>query len=168
MGNGPTITRDGKNPFYQDGCVAIDEGIIKETGPCAELKAKYPGARFVDAGGNLIMPGFINAHMHFYSTFARGMPGKPGKNPPAQNFDQVLERLWWKLDKALTLEGVYYSAAAALVDCVKNGCTTVLDHQASPTQVEDSLFEIEKAVRLAGVRASLCYEVSDRDGREIM
>jgi len=103
--------------------------------------------------------------MHFYSTFARGMPSK---YPPAQNFAEVLERLWWKLDKALTLEGVYYSTAAALVDCVKNGCTTVIDHHASPMHAEGSLFEIEKATRLAGIRASLCYEVSDRDGREIM
>jgi len=165
VGNGPMITRDEKNPFYENGCVAIDGGVIKEVGKSAELKAKYQGSHFVDAIGGLIMPGFINAHMHFYSTFARGMPSK---YPPAQNFAEVLERLWWKLDKALTPEGVYYSAATALVDCVKNGCTTVLDHHASPMHVEGSLFEIEKATRQAGIRASLCYEVSDRDGHEIM
>ena len=165
VGNGPMITRDLENPFYENGCVAIDGSVIKEIGPNAELIAKYPSARFVDAGGNLIMPGFINTHTHFYSTFARGMPGK---YPPAQNFAEVLERLWWKLDKALTPEGVYYSAATALVDCVKNGCTTVIDHHASPMCAEGSLFELEKATRLAGIRTSLCYEVSDRDGREIM
>ena len=165
VGNGQMITRDVKNPYYEDGCVAIDGRVIKEVGKSSELRAKYPDARFVDAGENLIMPGFINAHMHFYSTFSRGMPSK---YPPAQNFSEVLERLWWRLDKALTPEGVYYSAITALVDCIKNGCTTVLDHHASPKHVENSLFEIEKATRQAGIRASLCYEVSDRDGRGIM
>ncbi|MDR2136759.1 MAG: putative aminohydrolase SsnA [Synergistaceae bacterium] len=165
VGNGPMVTRDENNPFFADGCVAVEGAVIKEVGDTAEMKRKYPGASFIDAGGNLIMPGFINAHMHFYSTFSRGMPSK---YPPAQNFAQVLERLWWRLDKALTLEGVYYSALTALVDCVKNGCTTVIDHHASPLHVTGSLLEIEKAVRLAGLRASLCYEVSDRDGKEIM
>jgi putative selenium metabolism protein SsnA len=159
------ITRDKNNPFFADGCVAIEGSVIEEVGGTAEMKRKYAGASFVDAGGNLLMPGFINAHMHFYSTFSRGMPSK---YPPAQNFAEVLERLWWKLDKALTLEGVYYSTLTALVDCIKNGCTTVIDHHASPLHAAGSLFEIEKAVRLAGLRASLCYEVSDRDGKEIM
>ncbi|MDR1979394.1 MAG: putative aminohydrolase SsnA [Synergistaceae bacterium] len=165
IGNGPTITRDENNPFLPDGCVAVDGALIAEVGDTAEMKGKYPGARFLDAERNIIMPGFINGHTHFYSTFSRGMPGK---YPPAQNFAEVLDRLWWKLDKALTLEGVYYSAITALVDCVKNGCTTVIDHHASPLHVAGSLFEIEKAARLAGIRASLCYEVSDRDGAEIM
>ncbi|MDR1379544.1 MAG: putative aminohydrolase SsnA [Synergistaceae bacterium] len=165
VGNGPVITRDENNPFFANGCVVIEGDVIKEVGDTEVMKRKYSGASFVDAEGNLVMPGFINAHMHFYSTFSRGMPSK---YPPAQNFTEVLERLWWRLDKALTLEGVYYSTLTALVDCIKNGCTTIIDHHASPLHVAGSLFEIGKATRLAGLRASLCYEVSDRDGKEVM
>lgn len=164
VGNGRLVTRDPRNPFTEDGAVLIDGREIKETGKTRELREKYPGAEFIDAKQGLIMPGFINAHMHFYSTFSRGM-AVPGA--PSQNFNEVLERLWWKLDKALSLEDTYYSALTALVDCIKCGTTTVIDHHASPYAVQGSLFEIAKATREAGIRSSLCYEVSDRDGEKI-
>lgn len=164
IGNGTLITRDPSNPYIADGAVLIDETMIKGIGTTTALCGKYPQAEFVDAKKGLIMPGFINAHMHFYSTFSRGMfvPGEP-----SQNFAEVLDRLWWRLDKALTLEDTYYSALTALVDCIRCGTTTVIDHHASPFSVAGSLFEIARATRVAGVRSSLCYEVSDRDGEKI-
>ena len=79
----------------------IHDGLIADVGPTAELRQSYPAARFLDAQGRVIMPGLINTHMHLYSTFARGMALKdaaPG------NFVEILERLWWRLDKVLTLE----------------------------------------------------------------
>ena len=165
VGNGRTITRDAANPYVEDGCVAIDGNKIVEVGATAAMKEKYTDYRFIDAKGGLIMPGFINAHMHYYSAFSRGFPGK---GDPAQNFDEVLERLWWKLDKALSLDGTYYSAMVCMIDCIKNGCTTVLDHHASPHAVKGSLFRIADAARETGIRSCLCYEVSDRDGETIM
>lgn len=165
IGNGMLVTRDPTAPYFADGCVAVEGKLIAEVGRTADLKAKHPGARFIDAKGGLIMPGFINAHMHYYSAFSRGMFTK---DPPAQNFSEVLERLWWRLDKALTLEDTYYSALICMIDCIKNGTTTVLDHHASPHAVKGSLFEIAKAARKTGVRSSLSYEVSDRDGEQIM
>lgn len=164
LGNGMLITRDPSNPYIADGAVLIDGTAIKETGTTSDLRNKYAGAEFIDAKQGLIMPGFINAHMHFYSTFSRGM-SVPGE--PSQNFAEVLERLWWRLDKALTLEDTYYSALTALVDCIKCGTTTVIDHHASPNAVSGSLFEIARAAGEAGIRSSLCYEVSDRDGEKI-
>lgn len=164
IGNGTLITRDEDNPCVADGAVLIDGTLVKETGTTSALRHKYPSAEFIDAKNGLIMPGFINAHMHFYSTFSRGM-SVPGE--PAQDFGEVLERLWWRLDKALTLEDTYYSAMTALVDCIKCGTTTVIDHHASPNSVTGSLFEIAKATKEAGIRSSLCYEVSDRDGEKI-
>jgi putative selenium metabolism protein SsnA len=86
----------------------------------------------------------------------------PGE--PARNFTQILERLWWRLDKALTEEDVRYSALVCLVDAVRHGTTTLIDHHASPNAIDGSLDVIAAAVRQAGVRASLCYEVTDRDG----
>jgi putative selenium metabolism protein SsnA len=164
LGNGIIVTRDPQNPIIEDGCVAIQDHLIAEVGTTVELKAKYPKAKFMDAHKKLIMPGLINTHMHFYSTFARGMFLK---DAPPTNFGEILERLWWRLDKVLTLEDVYYSAMVPIVDCIKNGTTTVFDHHASPNAVNGSLFKIAEATQKAGLRSCLCYEVSDRDGEQI-
>lgn len=164
VGNGTVITRDRSNTVIPDGCVAIRDDIIADIGPAEELKSKYKDAAFINAKGKLIMPGLINAHMHFYSTFARGMPTD---GAPPTDFMEILENLWWKLDKILTLEDVYYSALVPIVDCIKNGVTTVFDHHASPYAVSSSLFKIAEAVKKGGLRSCLCYEVSERDGEEI-
>jgi putative selenium metabolism protein SsnA len=164
IGNGLLITRDSKNTIIQDGCVAIKDNLIAEVGTTAELKEKYKDARFIDANRKLIMPGLINTHMHFYSTFARGMFTQYA---PPNNLGEILERLWWKLDKVLTMEDVYYSAMVPIIDCIKNGATTVFDHHASPNAVLGSLFKIAEATKKAGLRSCLCYEVSDRDGERI-
>jgi len=160
-GNGTLISRDSAGTVIPDGCLASEDGLILETGSTKDLRLKYPAARFVDAHGGLIMPGLINCHMHLYSTFARGMALK---DQPPRNFRQILERLWWRLDKVLTLEDITYSALPVLVDCIKNGATTIFDHHASPGAVAGSLEGIAAAARQAGLRTCLCYEVSDRDG----
>lgn len=164
VGNGRLITRSETELYLADGCVVIDNNTIVEVGSTAIMRQKYPAARFIDARGRVIMPGLINTHMHLYSTFARGMALK---DAPPNDFSQILERLWWRLDKALTAQDIYYSAMVPLLDCVKNGTTTIFDHHASPGKVQDSLFTIAQACRTAGVRACLCYEVSDRDGVEV-
>ena len=96
------------------------------------------------------MPGFICTHHHFYSTMARGM-AIPGE--PASNFVEILERLWWKLDMALSDEDITLSAQIPLIECIRNGTTTVIDHHASPSMRDGSLDLIESAVRQAGIRA---------------
>jgi putative selenium metabolism protein SsnA len=110
-----------------------------------------------------VLPGFINAHTHFYSAFARGL----GKAAPSASFVEVLEHLWWRLDKALLLEDCRVSALITLIDAVRHGTTTLIDHHASPGAVRGSLAALATAVREVGVRACLCYEVSDRDGAEV-
>ncbi len=165
VGNGKVITRDTYQPYWADGCVVIQENMIMEVGLTQKMRQKYPDAEFMDAKGRVIMPGMINTHMHLYSTFARGMSSK---DAPPQNFVEILERLWWRIDKALTLEDIYYSAMVVLIDCIKNGTTTIFDHHASPGAVRQSLFEMVRATKAAGIRSCLCYEVSDRDGKQIM
>jgi putative selenium metabolism protein SsnA len=83
------------------------------------------------------------------------------------DFVDVLKKLWWRLDKQLALDDCYFSALIPLIDSVKKGTTTLIDHHASPFAVTGSLDRIADAVREVGVRASLCYEVSDRDGPDI-
>ncbi len=164
IGNGTVLTLDERMSRLKKGCVAIDEGIVVSIGDTAALKARYPGAEFIDAKGKLIMPGFINVHHHIYSAFARGM--NLG-GPPSKDFLEVLKTLWWRMDKALTLEDVTYSAYVTLIDCIRNGVTTVFDHHASPFAAEGSLFAIGEVAEELGLRASLAMEVSDRDGEEV-
>lgn len=165
VGNGTVVTRDKENRIIENGCVAIRDDRIAEIGTTAVLREKYRDAQFVDAENKLIMPGLINTHMHFYSTFARGMASK---SAPPTTFMEILEGLWWRLDKVLTLEDVYYSALVPVIDCIKNGVTTVFDHHASPYAAAGSLFKIADATQKVGLRASLCYEVSERDGAEVL
>jgi putative selenium metabolism protein SsnA len=162
--NGKVITRDDANPYIGDGAVAISGQTIAEVGDSVRLKQKYPDAEIIDAKGKLVMPGFINAHMHYYSTFARGL-NLGGK--PATTFGEVLRGLWWRLDKLLTLDDVYYSAVGPMIDEVRMGVTSAIDHHASPYAVRGSLFKIAEAAELTGIRSNLCYETSDRDGETI-
>ncbi|MDR2467594.1 MAG: putative aminohydrolase SsnA [Spirochaetaceae bacterium] len=164
IGNGKVVTRDNAAPFIEDGAVMIDGSLIKDVGRTADLKSKYKDAEFIDAHGRLVMPGFINCHMHYYSTFARGL-SLGGK--AATTFGEVLSGLWWRLDKKLTLDDVYYSCIGPMIDEVRSGVTSVIDHHASPYAVEGSLFKIAEAAELFGIRSNLCYEVSDRDGEKI-
>jgi putative selenium metabolism protein SsnA len=164
VGGGPLFTGGDENLFHPVGGVHIEEGLVTEVAPFQELVRRYPDEERYDTQGNVILPGMLCAHHHLYSTFARGM-ALLGDSPAT--FGQILEKLWWKLDKALTLEDVYISALVPLIECIRSGTTGILDHHASPHAVRGSLSAISRAVEESGIRACLCYEVSDRDGLEI-
>src|SRR3972149_2266512 len=160
--NATLVTWEAGNRLLPDHALKIDGDRITALGPSAELEKQHAADRDrLDARGQLVMPGSICAHTHFYGAFARGMaiPGDPPKD-----FPEILERLWWKLDKALTLDDVRYSALVCLVDAIKHGTTTLIDHHASPNAIDGSLDVIAEAVLQSGLRACLCYEVTDRDG----
>jgi putative selenium metabolism protein SsnA len=159
--NGTVVTLGRPNRVIDGGAVLIEDAVIKQVGTTAEFTGSYD--RVIDARNKVVLPGFINAHMHFYSTMVRGL----GKIEPARDFVGVLDKLWWRLDKQLTLEDCYYSALIALIGAVRKGTTTLIDHHASPSAVTGSLERIALAVREVGLRACLCYEVSDRDGHDI-
>jgi len=150
-----TISEDQRGEF------AGLHGVIKKIAKASAFQGKYK--KVIDAHGKAVMPGFINTHMHFYSTMVRGL----GKAKASKDFVEVLENLWWRLDKKLLISDCYYSALLPLVDAVKRGTTTLIDHHASPCAARGSLRRIAEAVEEVGVRASLCYELSDRDGAKI-
>jgi len=169
-----TIISPG-NPdrVLHDHALLIESGAIKAVAPSEALRAgssitqetavtpgSLLGARIIDAAGKILMPGLINAHTHCYSTFARGLT----KTAPAESFEAVLENLWWRLDKALTLEDCYWSALSVLLEAVRSGTTTLIDHHASPRAIRGSLEAVARAFHATGLRGCLCYEVSDRDG----
>ncbi|MEW6556555.1 MAG: putative aminohydrolase SsnA [Elusimicrobiota bacterium] len=164
--NGTVITQ---SEIIENGGVLFEDGIIKDVGRTDDVRAKVFRTsqdkihlKIVDAKRKIILPGFINTHHHLYSTFARGMyiPGTPAKN-----FVEILEKLWWKLDKILTAEDIYYSALIPLIECVKNGTTTIIDHHESQGFQIGSLDGIQKAVEKIGIRACLCFGTSDRYGK---
>ncbi|MCP4154207.1 MAG: amidohydrolase family protein [bacterium] len=117
----------------------------------------------IDCKGKLVMKSFGCGHHHIYSALARGM-GAPKGN--ITSFHEVLQYIWWTLDKCLDLEMIEASALSTALYCAKNGVTFVIDHHASPLAVENSLDTIAKAFDKVGVSHLLCYELSDRDGRE--
>ena len=163
IGNGYVITRDPDQPYLENGAVAIDGTRICGTGPSEELRLAHPDAEWIDAAGGVIMPGLINAHTHIYSGLARGL-AIAGNNPT--NFLEVLEGTWWAIDRKLDLDGTRASAYATILDCIRNGVTTIFDHHASFGEIPGSLFAIKDVARELGIRACLCYEVSERDGEE--
>ncbi|MFC2023388.1 putative aminohydrolase SsnA [Chloroflexota bacterium] len=160
---GTLVTMGTPNEIIPDGGLYVQGGLIADLGPSTELESRYPGAPRLDAAGQLVMPGLSCTHTHFYGAFARGM-ALPGE--PPSNFVEILERLWWRLDKALWPDDVRYSALLCLVDAIRHGTTTLFDHHASQRHIQGSLDHIAAAVDQSGIRACLCYEVTDRDGKE--
>jgi putative selenium metabolism protein SsnA len=159
--NGTVVTWEVGAELIENGAVYVEGGQVVEVGPASVLAERYQPAERLDAHGQLIMPGNICAHTHFYGAFARGM-AIPG--PAPKDFPEILERLWWPLDQALSEEDVRYSALVCLVDAIKHGTTTLIDHHASPAVLAGSLDVIADAVDEAGLRAVLCYEVTNRYG----
>lgn len=163
IGNGKLFTRNDEMPFVENGAVAIEGTKIAAVGETEAIKKQYGDAEFIDAKGSVIMPAFINTHEHIYSAMARGLSIK-GYNP--KGFLDILDGQWWTIDRHLTLEQTKYSAVETLISCIRNGVTTVFDHHASFGQIGGSLFTIADVAKELGVRACLCYEISDRDGMD--
>ncbi len=165
IGNGRVITQTEEIPYLDNGCVAVEGTRIVQVGTTQALKDSYPDAEFYDVQGRLIMPGVINAHTHIYSSFARGLSLPQAE--PNRNFLDILENMWWRIDKVLNLEDCRYSAYANGLESIRCGVTTLFDHHASQNYVQGSLFVLHESLKDLGLRASLCYEVSDRDGKDI-
>lgn len=162
--NAKAITFNPEQLFIDDCEILIVNGIIKQIVKDHSLTACFPNELIVNAKGHYVMPGNICAHTHFYGAFARGL-GIPGDAPDA--FPAILDKLWWKLDKALSLKDIEYSTKVCLLDAIKHGTTTLIDHHASPNAINGSLEVIAESVLESGLRASLCYEVTDRDGEKL-
>ena len=156
--NARILTFDSSNRVLQSGSVEVrDDGSIGFV-----RSGRVRGAGTVDLGGRLLMPALINCHTHLYSTLARGM-ALPG--PPPADFPGILKKLWWRLDRALNEEDIYYSALVGLIDSAKCGVGTAIDHHSSPNACAGSLDQVARAFRKVGLRGATCYETSDRNGR---
>ena len=157
------FTNDANNTIIKNGAVAIKDNQIKAVGLERDFTAIYSDFDLLDGEGRLLMPGFTNAHMHFYGMYARGL----ALTKPMNNFHEILKYLWWALDKVLDDDAVYYSALIPAILSVRKGVTSVIDHHASPNAIDGSLDRIQDALEKLGMRGILCYETSDRDGKAI-
>ncbi len=136
----------------------IRDGLIVDRAPLLEPQE---GEETIDLGGKIILPGLVCGHTHLYSALARGMPAPP-RAP--RNFEEILELVWWRLDRALDEETIYYSAMAGAIEAVRAGTTCLIDHHASPSHIAGSLQIVREAMERVGIRGALCYEVTDRGG----
>ncbi len=160
----PSITLTNATLLHLDpiavceGAVRIVDGFIVAAGPGV---SPDPDDETLDCRGAVVMPGMVNGHTHLYSALATGMPPPP-KAPT--NFLEILQRVWWRLDRALDAESVTMSGRIGALDALRCGTTTLIDHHASPNAIDGSLDRIETGVADIGLRAVLCYEVTDRNG----
>jgi putative selenium metabolism protein SsnA len=142
----------------------VSADVLIDGGRVAAVGGPGSGATpHIDCSGCLVIPGNVCAHTHVYSALARGMPY--ALEPP-HNFVEILQRVWWRLDRALDEGSVRASARIGAMDALLAGTTTLVDHHASPNAIDGSLDVIAEAFRSIGLRSVLCYEVSDRDGPE--
>lgn len=119
---------------------------------------KAPTSQYFGRSGGLVC-----AHHHLYSALARGMPAPP--QDPA-SFLQVLEQVWWRLDQALDLDMLEWSAKLGALEALESGCTAIIDHHESPRAIEGSLSVVADACAEVGVRSVCAYGVTDRHGTE--
>ncbi len=158
--NGTILTFGDPGAVIPGGAVLIRDGAVVAVGPEAAVRKALRGkAVELDARGCVVTPGLVNAHMHLYSTFACGIAADASRN-----FSEVLKNLWWRLDRAMTLDDVRLSAAVPALRSLRSGVTTIVDHHASFGATRGSLGVVAKQVRELGLRACLAYEVSDRWG----
>lgn len=114
----------------------------------------------VDCGGAVLMPGLVNGHTHLYSALAAGMPAPP---QAPNDFHEILKFIWWRLDRAHTLESVRTSGLVGALAAVRCGTTTLIDHHASPNAIDGSLTALEEGIAAVGSRGVLCYETTCRN-----
>ena len=149
------------------GHLAVEEGPTGSVRPVAAIPPapdRAPGDSVYDCHGRIVTRAFGCGHHHIYSALSRGMP--PAPNVP-ESFLEILQLIWWRLDKCLDMDMIASSAQVCAAALAKNGVTFCLDHHASPHCVEGSLARIAEAFDAVGVGHLLCYEISDRDGPEI-
>lgn len=141
--------------------IVIDGSVIKEVG--SNLAASYPDAEVKDLKGAMVTPGIVCSHNHFYSGLARGIMANI---KPTPDFISILLNLWWRLDRAIDKDILYYSGLVCVLEAIKAGTTSVIDHHASPAFIKGSLDVLRQGYEKAGLRGILCYETTDRHGKE--
>jgi len=162
------ICKIGRNrviPMFGD--IEIQNGIItkiiqKSFSPTA-LSQTNIKKNVYNAGGSVITIPQVNFHDHFYSRLAKGLNIKGSMD----GFHDILHNLWWKIDRALTLDMVDASAKMSIIESIKSGTTYIFDHHASMNAIDKSLDIIADNLTGNALRGVLCFEATDRNGGKI-
>jgi cytosine/adenosine deaminase-related metal-dependent hydrolase len=105
---------------------------------------------------------FVNAHTHLYSGLAPlGMPA-PARAP--ETFLEILERVWWRLDRALDARSLRAAARYYVAHALRSGTAALIDHHESPDLIEGSLDVVADACQELGMPALVCYGATERNG----
>ncbi len=155
--NGMIVTGDKRGTVIQKGYVWVNGSRIAEV---SEGEAKFTADTVIDASGCVVIPGLITAHTHLYGILLRG--ANLNIKPPT-DFAQVLQRVWWPVDEALTQEDAYASALSAGADMLRNGSTFFADTYSGPNSIEGSLNEIARGTKEVGIRGILAFEMTERN-----
>ncbi len=143
--NGAVITVDDAGHVYNPGYLLLREDRIAAVGAGAapeELRAQ--ATEVIDASLMAVMPGMVNAHTHLFQTFIRGL----ADDKPLLDW---LKAAIWPVAQALTEEDAYLAAMLGLVENIRGGATSVIDHQYIHTEPgnDDGVF---RAAEESGVR----------------
>jgi putative selenium metabolism protein SsnA len=156
---GITVTMDPKRTVVQDAGVAIEDGRIVAVGPMDDVSRGFGAKEVLDARGCIVMPGLICGHTHLYGIALRG--SALGVKPPS-DFLQILQRVWWPVDEALTNDDAYATALAAGAESLQNGTTCYADTYSAPNAIEGSLDQIALASNEVGLRGIISFEATER------
>jgi putative selenium metabolism protein SsnA len=154
---------DGQRRILENSCVLIENGIIAEVGETADVEGRHSSAKVLDVAGRIVMPGIICSHSHLYGMLLRGAPLKI--TPPSE-FMQILQRVWWPMDEAMTFEDAYASALVASVEFAKSGVTTFADTYSGPNSLQGVLDHIARAVGEVGIRGFIAFEATERHTKD--
>ncbi len=141
--------------------IVIDNGLIIAVGK--NISNNFTSNKIIDISGKYVSSGLVCSHNHFYSALARGITANI---KPSKNFTEILKYLWWKLDMAIDEEILYYSGLIGSLEAIKSGTTAVIDHNSSPQFINNSLNILKNGFEKAGLRGILCYEITDRNGKD--
>jgi putative selenium metabolism protein SsnA len=157
--NGLVVTIDPSRRIIENGAIAIEGDRISDLGATPDLEAKHKGAETIDASGKIIIPGLVCSHSHLYGMLLRG--ASLPITPPS-DFTQILQRVWWPVDEALTYEDAYASALVASMEFAKSGTTLFADTYSGPNSIEGVLDHIARGVEEIGIRGFIAFEATER------
>lgn len=155
------INDNNIDPFFGD--IELADGSISSLIERDYVFENVETAEDIDGAGRVVTIPNINFHEHFYSRLAKGLPSIG----PSTNFQEILENLWWKLDKLLDEDMLKASVHMGAIESIRNGVTYVFDHHSSPTFTKGSLRTIGDVMSQYSLRGVLCFETSDRNGKSI-
>ncbi|HXY82943.1 MAG TPA: amidohydrolase family protein [Candidatus Saccharimonadales bacterium] len=161
--NGIHVTLDPERRILEEYSLVINDGKIVNIGRTNDLEKKYLNSPILDASGCIVMPGIICSHSHLYGMLLRGASLNIA---PPSDFTQILQRVWWPVDEAMTLEDAYASALIASVEFAKSGVTTFADTYSGPNSMDGVLDYVARAVEQVGIRGFIAFEATERHSRD--